>query len=706
MDIEIMNCNNIETGRITINEKCLNIKYAINGTGKTTIARALEFIKSDTPTRLLQLKPFKYLLDKEHNPEIKGVEAMSKIAIFNEDYIGQYVFQQDELVRNSFDIFIKTQRYEEGINQINTLINSIKATFESNKDIDSMIIDFSEMSECFGKSKSGYAANSSLAKGLGHGNKIKNIPKGLEMYEEFIQHQDNVKWIKWQISGNDYIEISEKCPYCTTDVKETKDLIVQVSKEYDAKLVEHLNKVINILQRLNSYLTEDTNQNIMSITSNVNGLTDEQIQYLVDVKKQIDDLRNKLLTIKGFNFYTLKDLDKVVEIIRNYNINLKFYTYLNTESTSTKIDTINESLDEILSKAGQLQGEINKQKKHIEDTIKTYKEEINYFLKYAGYSYYVDIIEDQNQAFKMKLKHNEIDANIENVKLHLSYGEKNAFALILFMFDVLKSSPDLIILDDPISSFDKNKKFAIINMLFRGKYNLVDKTVLMLTHDFDPIVDIIYNLPSHFQPKPKAHFLENLNGVLTEKDISRNDIKTFLEIVKENIEELDNEINKLIYLRRLYEINDDKGEAYQLLSNIFHKNREKPLYKIGAGQIREMTDEEINNGEVEINKWIHGFSYKTFYTLISSLEYMLPIYKSPCSNYEKLQIYRIIQNDNSDNDVIRKFVNETYHVENDYLFQLNPCKYQTVPNYIIQECNKDIAKLEEEYLARELHNVI
>lgn len=373
MDIEIFNCNNIDEGRISIHENCLNIKYAINGTGKTTIARALEFLKSDTASRLPELKPFKYYQDKEHNPEIKGVEAITKIAVFNEEYIGQYVFQRDELVKNSFDIFIKTQRYEEGIIQINALINSIKATFESNRDIDIMINDFSEISECFGKSKSGYAANSVIAKGIGNGNKVENIPKGLEMYGEFIQHNDNVKWIKWQVSGNEYIDISEKCPYCTSDVKEKKDYILQVSKEYDAKLVEHLNRIISILQRLNNYLTEETNKNIKEITRNANGLTDEQKRYLIDVKKQIDDLRNKLFIIKSFNFYTLKDIDKVVEIIKNYKIDIRLYTFLNTESTAEKINSINNSLNEILLKAGQLQGEINKQKNILKILLKLIK---------------------------------------------------------------------------------------------------------------------------------------------------------------------------------------------------------------------------------------------------------------------------------------------------------------------------------------------
>ena len=49
-------------------------------------------------------------------------------------------------------------------------------------------------------------------------------------------------------------------------------------------------------------------------------------------------------------------------------------------------------------------------------------------------------------------------------------------------------------------------------------------------------------------------------------------------------------------------------------------------------------------------------------------------------------------NKNSANSVIKKFVNETFHIENDYLFQLNPLEYDTIPQYIIEECDKEIAE--------------
>ena len=34
MNITVSNCNNIDSGTISIHENVLNIKYAINGTGK------------------------------------------------------------------------------------------------------------------------------------------------------------------------------------------------------------------------------------------------------------------------------------------------------------------------------------------------------------------------------------------------------------------------------------------------------------------------------------------------------------------------------------------------------------------------------------------------------------------------------------------------------------------------------------------------
>ena len=95
MNIEINNCNNIENGNIEIKENTLNIKYAINGTGKTTISKAItyEVQKQD----LSVLTPFKYQKDKKIPPKVNGLNEISTVKVFDEEYVNQYVFLEDEV---------------------------------------------------------------------------------------------------------------------------------------------------------------------------------------------------------------------------------------------------------------------------------------------------------------------------------------------------------------------------------------------------------------------------------------------------------------------------------------------------------------------------------------------------------------------------------------------------------------------------------
>lgn len=706
MKIVLENCNSIDTGEININENSLNIKHAINGTGKTTISKAIAAYikdKNEGTNNLIDLKPFKFRKDNNNNPRIEGLDSINEVAIFNEDYINTCVFVQNEILKNSFEILIKDDSYEKGIQEINKLIKEIGYTFSENQELEELIIDLGELSGCFGKTKK-ISKASSIHKGIGKGNKVENVPEKLNSYKDFIQHNENVKWLKWQIQGSNYLNISHICPYCTSEVEDKKETILSVKEEYDAKLIEHLNTVIGAVEKLKNYFVEDTYKNIIEIAKSIDGIKEEQEIYLLAVREQIELLHSKLQKIKFLSFRTLKDFDDVESVISNLKIDLKSLNHLDSTETSDKIKKINDSLDHILNQSGKLKGEVAQQKRRIEKTIRECKVEINEFLKYAGYKYVVNIEEDEEKKYKLTLNHIDFeDDHIDNANLHLSFGEKNAFSLILFMFDAIKSNADLIILDDPISSFDKNKKYAVIDRLFRGEKSFKGKTVLMLTHDFDPILDIIYHHHDRFSYlNSKAHFLENINGNLTEKEINRIDIKTFIDITMENIEYIEPTINRCIYLRRYMELHNNKGNGYHLLSNLFHK-RENPIKKIEDIKTKKiveiaMTSDEIKNGEREIQKWISDFSYEENFRFINDTDNLIELFESTDSNYEKLQIYRTINKEISDNDVIKKFVNEVYHIENNYIYQLNPHKYQTVPKYIIDECKKEIDSLKEPVL--------
>ena len=69
---------------------------------------------------------------------------------------------------------------------------------------------------------------------------------------------------------------------------------------------------------------------------------------------------------------------------------------------------------------------------------------------------------------------------------------------------------------------------------------------------------------------------------------------------------------------------------------------------------------------------------------------MKSLYNSCECNYEKLQIFRIIFEDLKFDDIVKKFINETYHIENDYIFQLDPNEYNTIPQYIIEICDDQV----------------
>lgn len=63
MEIELSHCNNIDNGKISISEGLLNIKYAINDTGKSTISKAIQksiSSKINGTDELIELNPSRH----------------------------------------------------------------------------------------------------------------------------------------------------------------------------------------------------------------------------------------------------------------------------------------------------------------------------------------------------------------------------------------------------------------------------------------------------------------------------------------------------------------------------------------------------------------------------------------------------------------------------------------------------------------------
>ena len=112
--ITITDCNSVAEAQITLRRESLNIKYGANGIGKSTIARAL-VLNAEGEGALQALLPFKYRRGASATaPTVVGADEIKKVLVFDEHYVSQFVFQPDEVVKNSFEIFIKTPEYQAG----------------------------------------------------------------------------------------------------------------------------------------------------------------------------------------------------------------------------------------------------------------------------------------------------------------------------------------------------------------------------------------------------------------------------------------------------------------------------------------------------------------------------------------------------------------------------------------------------------------
>ncbi len=690
INIKLQNCNNIDQAEIVIQKKSLNIKYGPNGLGKSTIAKAIVASTKDDDS-LQQLMPFKQRNEpKPDVPSIKGAESINKVLSFDDLYVNQFVFKPDEVVTGSFDIFIKTDEYETAMKEIEDLFAGIKQTFENKDEIEAAISDLTEFKDSFLLTKNGELSKSGKGyKAFARGNKTKNVPPELQPFKSFIQSKESTKWIAWQKGGNAFLTISENCPYCSLDISvgDTKETAQHVAEVYHSKEVDNQNLLQAVINRLSKYFNEKCNKNLLQIIEGDEDLTPESETFIKSLSSEILTLIKKLESLRYISFSDLRDVEveKIEEYFQNLRIDFEKFDKVNSHETGMIINPINDKLNALIKQIGLLKGKINKQKDRIRKTIEKNQEQINEFLQSAGYRYKVEIVPEKT-SYKMKLIHLDYTKPIENALEHLSYGEKNAFALILFMYQALREKPDLIILDDPISSFDKNKKFAILHKLFRGKQSFMGMTILMLTHDIEPAIDMIrikgINQKLHAL-NPSASFLSSSNGIVKEVEILREDIQTFAKICTKNIKSADNDIIKVIYLRRHYEILDNFGDEYNLLASLLHK-RKNPTTGGPDGPI--MTPEQITNAETNIAKLMCGFQYSEVLTQVENTEEIIAKFKSTNVGYEKIQLFRIANNNNLGGDVITKFVNETFHIENEYVMQLNPQKFDSVPEYILKEC--------------------
>lgn len=694
MDINIKNCNNIKTADISVEKNALNIKYGMNGTGKSTIAKAIE--KRDD---LAELKTF----GSELEPEIIISESISKVEVFNNDFINRIIFNGSQVIDNGFEVFVKTDEYDKKRKEITDILSKLNRETFKDEIINNLRNSFTNIS-----SKIQLNTNQTIKRNPAYKSILKKenmfeVPETLEKYSEFIKDKEkNINWVDWKNKG---FEFDEKniCPFCAEGfsknyTKEKESFI----ENYTKAGMKNLSDILDLIEGIKDYLNiEQYNKLISCIKQDKN---EDEIDFIY--KKfmlEIAYLNDKFEKIYEFDSYNIKnsEIRNLMDKVKNLIIDKNELDYFRNENVLKVIDNITNKINEIVEKITDLQAKTATLNTFIKKSIDDSKEDINKFLETAGFNYKFDFDMSSEESSKTILlyKGNE-DINVDDIEKHLSWGEKNAFALVLFMYYAISKKADLIILDDPISSFDSNKKYAIINRLFENrsdKKSFFGKTVIMLTHDFEPIIDFIIN------NKPNsghaiAKYIKNSNNIVTEQEITKD--SDIISIVKLSYMYATNPsinmISRINFLRKYIEHTrvdnlEQKQLIYDMLSSLVHA-KTYPDKQINRNEYVDFTDEEFETTQNEIKKYINEFDYMEVLNKYYNKEYILEEFFKEDNNYIKSQFFRIYleisgERDSLDNNLL-KFIDEIYHIENDYIFTIDLIKFDTIPDYIMDKINE------------------
>lgn len=711
-NIKIVNCNCIKEGKITIEINTLNIKFGWNGTGKSTISKAVFYKANNDSMGLNLLSPYKINPDdKELQPEVEGM-TFSIVRVFDETYVNSYLFKQESFLENSFQVFLRSDECDKLTLDIEKLLEDLQGLFQHTESIQKL----KEFLPKYFKIVKYNDNDNKLYERGGVGEFINGNGAGFEQYEElepyrpFYQDRDFIsvsKWAKWRNDGIKQMN-GEFCPFCTNrlEIEEIKRQNETITKVFKNSALSTANAVLEFIQEAVElgYITTNSSDVMKSYIGN-SSKKDDLTAELQQLAMETDYLSKKIEKICLFRplNVTHDELSNIEETLDDLSIEKRYLTkFYTTEYILNFIKEINDKILALKENTGKLKGLFAQHEQKINKLILDRRDDINHFLSLAGFPYkFIIKPNGENQAISYLIP---VDSNEENripdPEKHLSWGEKNAFSLVMFMFQAISDNADLIVLDDPITAFDKNKKFAVVRRLFDNKKaSFRERTVIMLTHDLQPIIDYVYGgfFKRYGITTPvKARLLQNENGIIKENDIQSSDLLNIVELTKEIAKDSNKKMAvRVVNLRRHIEIikpNFSEIPLYEVLSNLIH-GRDTALSK----KEEKLEPEILRQGCQEMKCYLGDFSYCDILQELTN-EKLFEAIKSS-DKYEKIICIRLLFERNAGlllklrrrYPAACKYVNETNHVENDYIFQLNPFKYFNIPQFYLTQLEEFIS---------------
>ena len=703
MNIEIKSCNNLTNASIDIAEGEVTILYGPNGSGKSSIASAIAAHCNEDSSRLEDMRPY----GSTDTPTVLGIKPGWKALVFNEDYVKDMLFQDDDhLISDGFRFFVESENYRNAMKKTRTLLSETHSIFENEAGLPKLMENIDALVRCYGNSKEDYAKNSAMAKSaIGVGNVMDHIPQEALRFAPLIQGPEAAKWVSWHANGKAYSELGV-CPYCGKELDvESEAAYRKVDETYSNKVIDHTTTVASAFEKMHACLSDDANAKVKKILSSVNGATPEARQFLATIRNEAVVLRGKLERLSRLDFSSLRNLEDISAAISSLRIDMSLLSTMSSPYVCEHVKNLNAIVDGLLESVKELSAAVGIQNRALSRAIENSTRDINAFFDNAGFPYLISVESSDGVTCAIRLKPRKVETYVDNPKKRLSYGERNALAIALFSVQAAHDAPQLIVLDDPISSFDSTKKYAIIQRLFaQGKGVCSGKTTLLLTHD-----------PEVVMMMEKIH-RRRLCPLTTFRVLNENDSFAAMAVsggIASTVEALKSKAatdaclaSKLARTRCAIELLDGESLGWSLLSSLIHR-KAIPDVKEPSGRYRQFKDLELEQAVEEVK--LMGFSNFDYQFLLSQLsdESLLDQYFSNRLNsYQRLSIFRILSigpdgkrqkmkraiDAAGIHEAVNEYANEFFHVENLTAYQFVDARLDVVPRYVIEQCDKAIVQ--------------
>lgn len=626
--------------------------------------------------------------------------------MFNEDYVDSTLFKGDmELIENGYKVFVDTPEYRKAANETDELLADAVKRLRDEGKVAELLSTVNNLLSCFGKvSKQTYSKASPIAKGIvSRGNLVEHISPKFGSFTPLIQGDNAKEWLQWRGTGGKY-NSRGVCPYCGK-VLEQSDLESgnEMQAVYGEKYIDNCTKTIATFGEADVLLSENARVQADAI---LHGKLEEEPNpeneaFLACIKADAEGLKAKLEKIQQLNYSFLKDEEKDADYFEGLKIHVERLEKMNSQFAVERINSINAVLDELSSKVREIQRAIGRQSSALGKSINASMAEMNAFLESAGFPYEISIASPDGSRCAVSLKPRGLEMNVEDLKSHLSYGERNSLAIALFSAQVKSEKPDMVVLDDPISSFDQNKKYAILQRLFsKSKGVCKGITSLLLTHDFETLI-MIGKVHKALLCDSSCFYARNDCGELSLIPVEDDDFNSAVQCFKAIVASDASLPYRVAFARRTVEIAYGKSPAWHVLSSLVHQR------EIATLNEQELTDEEWKEAWKQLEEiGFKDFNYQALLAQLGNTD-LLSVYDQAPSPVEKICAFRLLAANNADemsqvsnrahvDETVFNFVNEYFHIENLMAYQFDPVKFNTVPAGIIETCDKVITGFKEE----------